>query len=63
MPRTQGKPIEWSPPTMIGVEPEEKTWETARLIWSKVFSMLPGMVKMSPASQSDICSRRSIPIS
>ncbi len=63
MPRTQGKPMEWSPPMMIGMEPDEKTCATARLIWSKVFSMLPGMVKMSPASQSDICSRRSTPIS
>ena len=63
MPRTQGKPIEWSPPTMIGSEPEEKTWATPRLIWSKLFSMLAGMVKTSPASQSVICSRRSMPIS
>ena len=48
---------------MIGVEPDENTCAQARLIWSKVFSMLPGMVKMSPASHSVICSRRSMPIS
>ena len=63
MPRTQGKPMEWSPPMMIGIEPDENTWLTARLIWSKVFSMLAGMVKMSPASQRLICSRRSMAIS
>ena len=63
MPRTQGKPIEWSPPRMIGRAPLEKTWATARLIWSKLFSMLAGIVKMSPASQRVICSRRSTPIS
>ena len=63
MPRRQGKPIEWSPPIMIGSEPEEKTWETAREIWSKLFSILAGMVKTSPASHSVICSRRSTPIS
>ena len=63
MPRTQGKPIEWSPPIMIGSAPDEATWETARLIWSKVFSILAGMVKTSPTSHRVICSRRSMPIS
>jgi len=32
MPRTHGKPIEWSPPIMIGSAPDEKMWLTARLI-------------------------------
>jgi hypothetical protein len=48
---------------MIGSAPEEATWETARLIWSKVFSILAGIVKTSPTSHSVICSRRSMPIS
>ena len=30
MPRTQGKPIEWSPPSMIGSAPDEKTCATPR---------------------------------
>ena len=55
--------MEWSPPIMIGREPDENTWLTARLIWSKDFSMFAGMVNTSPASQSVICSRRSTPIS
>jgi hypothetical protein len=63
MPRRQGKPIEWSPPIMIGSDPDEKTWLTARLIWSKLFSRFAGMVNTSPASQSVICSRRSTPSS
>ena len=29
IPRTQGKPIEWSPPI---IDPDENTWLTARLI-------------------------------
>jgi hypothetical protein len=29
--------------------------------WSKVFSMLPGMTKMSPASQKSSSSKRSTP--
>ena len=32
MPRTQGKPIEWSPPSISGSAPEEKTCATPRLI-------------------------------
>ena len=30
MPRTQGKPIEWSPPSIIGSAPDEKTCATPR---------------------------------
>ena len=63
MPRTVGKPIEWSPPRITGNAPEENTCATARDVWSKVFSRLAGMVKVSPASHSVICSRRSTPIS
>jgi hypothetical protein len=55
--------MEWSPPIMIGRRARLNTWLTARLIWSKLFSMLAGMVKTSPASQSVICSRRSTAIS
>ena len=57
MPRTVGKPIEWSPPRMRN-EPLAATCATAFEIWSNVFSMLAGMVKTSPASHSVICSRR-----
>ena len=63
MPRTQGKPMEWSPPMMNGIEPDAATCATAFEIWSNVFSMFAGIVKMSPASQRVICSRRSTPIS
>ena len=42
MPRTQGKPIEWSPPSISGRAPLEATWATPRLIWSKLFSRLAG---------------------
>ena len=63
MPRTQGNPIEWSPPSISGTAPEEAICATPRVIWSKLFSRLPGMVKTSPASHSVICSRRSTPSS
>ena len=63
MPRTVGKPIEWSPPRMSGNEPLAATCATAFEIWSNVFSMLAGIVKTSPASHSVICSRRSTPVS
>ena len=63
MPRTQGKPIEWSPPSISGRAPLEATCATPRVIWSKLFSRLAGMVNTSPASHSVICSRRSTPSS
>ena len=43
--------------------PDDVTCATAREIWSKVFSMLAGIVNTSPASHSVICSRRSTPSS
>ena len=49
-PRTVGKPIEWSPPRMMGKEPDAATCATAFEIWSNVFSMFAGIVKTSPAS-------------
>jgi hypothetical protein len=61
--RTQGKPIEWSPPSIKGNAPDENTCATPREIWSKLFSRSAGMVKTSPASHRVICSRRSTPIS
>ena len=46
---------------MIGNVPSPWMNDTARSIWSKVFSMLDGMTKMSPASHRVISSSRSIP--
>jgi hypothetical protein len=55
--------MEWSPPSTTGKAPELYTCDTALEIWSKVFSMLPGMVKTSPTSAIVTCSRRSTPSS
>jgi hypothetical protein len=63
MPRTQGKPIEWSPPIMTGSEPAGKHMADRAADLVEAFSRLAGMVNTSPASHSVICSRRSIPIS
>jgi hypothetical protein len=46
---------------MTGKTPSETTWETARSIWSNVFSMFAGMTNTSPASQSASSSSRSTP--
>ena len=48
-------------PMMTGKAPASRMWEMAKSIWSKVFSMLAGITKISPASPMVISSRRSMP--
>ena len=60
-PRMVGKPMEWSPPSTIGMTPFCATCAMAWLIWSNDFSRLPGMVNTSPMSTMLSCSRRSTP--
>jgi hypothetical protein len=48
-PLAVGKPIEWSPPSMTGNTPWETMCSMPLVIWSKAFSMLAGVMKVTRA--------------